>query len=167
MTCSDILNLIALIVIPILAVIVAHAIQVRSDKRKDKMQIFKVLMTARIYGWTADSVHALNLIDIVFAKDKPVRTAWKNLLDAYNSAEKSDLMDKKRQNLMYKLLEAMAASLGYQRKITWETIQSLYVPKALVDQWQEQAKSQQTYNSVLTAVANAIPKSDQSTEESK
>lgn len=167
MTCSDILNLIALILIPILAVVVAHMMQINSDKRKDKMQIFKILMTARIYGSTTDSVHALNLIDVVFAKDKSVRIAWKNLLDAYNSAEKSDLMKKKRQDLMYKLLEAMAANLGYQKEITWETIQNPYVPEWLVNQWQEQTKSQQTYNSVLAAVASAIPKSDQSTEESK
>ncbi len=167
MTCSDIINLVALIVIPILAVIVAHMMQTNSDKRKDKMQIFKILMTARIYGSTTDSIHALNLIDVVFARDKPVRTAWKNLLDAYSSAEQSDLMKKKRQELMYKLLEAMAANLGYQKEITWETIQNPYVPEWLVSQWQEQTKSQQTYNSVLAAVANAIPKSGQSTEESK
>lgn len=167
MTCSDILNLIALIVIPILAVVVAHMMQTNSDKRKDKMQIFKILMTARIYGSTTDSVHALNLIDVVFAKDKSVRIAWKNLLDAYNSAEKSDLMQKKRQDLMYKLLEAMAANLGYRKEITWETIQNPYVPEWLVDQWQEQAKSQQTYHNVLAAMASVIPKSDQSTEDSK
>lgn len=167
MTCSDILNLIALIVIPILAVVVAHMMQTNSDKRKDKMQIFKVLMTARICGWTTDRVYALNLIDVVFAKDKPVRTAWKNLFDAYNSTEQSDLMMKKRQDLMYKLLEAMAADLGYRKEITWETIQNPYVPEWLVNQWQEQSKSQQTYNSVLAAVANVIPKSNQSTEESK
>lgn len=167
MTCSDIINLIALIVIPILAVVIAHVMQIRSDKRKDKMQIFKILMTARIYGSTTDSVHALNLIDVVFAKDKSVRVAWKNLFDAYNSAEQSELIKKKRQDLMYKLLEAMAASLGYQKEITWETIQNPYVPEWLVNQWQEQTKSQQTYNSVLAAVANAIPKSGQSMEESK
>lgn len=60
MTRSDIINLIALIVIPILAVIVGHMMQTNSDKRKDKLQIFKILMTARIYGSTIDSVHALN-----------------------------------------------------------------------------------------------------------
>lgn len=40
------------------------------------MQIFRTLMTSRIYGWTVDSVHALNLIDVVFAKDTAVRGAW-------------------------------------------------------------------------------------------
>ena len=66
-------NLVAVIIIPILAVIIAQYLQNRSEKRKDKMQIFKVLMTSRIYGWTPESVHCLNLIDVVFSDDKEVR----------------------------------------------------------------------------------------------
>ncbi len=37
-----------------------------------EMQIFKILMSSRIYGWTNASVEALNLIEVVFAKDKKV-----------------------------------------------------------------------------------------------
>ena len=47
------------------------------------MQIFKIFMTSRIYGWTQESVHCLNIIDIVFADDKTVRDAWKDLYDKY------------------------------------------------------------------------------------
>ncbi len=47
------------------------------------MQLFKTLMTARIYGWTIESVHALNVIDIVFADDKKVRDAWVQLHNKY------------------------------------------------------------------------------------
>ena len=39
MTCSDVLNLIALIVIPILAVVIAHKMQTNSDKRKGKIKL--------------------------------------------------------------------------------------------------------------------------------
>lgn len=55
----------------------------RSEKRKDKMQIFKTFMTSRIYGWTPDSVNALNIIDIVYSDDKKVRAAWKDLNDKF------------------------------------------------------------------------------------
>lgn len=105
MECKDILNLIAIVVIPLVAVLIGQYLQNRAEIRKDKMLIFKVLMTSRIYGWTVDSVHALNLIDVVFAKDKAVRAAWKELYEAYSSTEQSDLMANKRKNLMYKLLE--------------------------------------------------------------
>ena len=47
------------------------------------MQIFKTLMTSRIYGWTQESVHCLNIIDIAFSYDEKVRKAWKNLYDKY------------------------------------------------------------------------------------
>lgn len=70
------INLIAIIAIPIVAVIIGQKLQDRAKKREDKMNILKTLMTARIYGWTADSVHSLNIIDIVFARDELVRSAW-------------------------------------------------------------------------------------------
>ena len=79
MECKDILNLIAIVVIPIAAVLIGQYLQNRAEIRKDKMQIFKTLMTSRIYGWTQESVHCLNIIDIVFADDKTVRDAWKEI----------------------------------------------------------------------------------------
>lgn len=81
MECKDILNLIAIIVIPIVAVLIGQHLQNRAEIRKDKMHIFKVLMTSRIYGWTQESVHCLNIIDIVFSDDENVRNAWKDLYD--------------------------------------------------------------------------------------
>ena len=69
----DVLNIIALILVPILAVVVGQKLQDRAQKRNDKMQIFKILMTSRIFGWTNESVQAMNLIDIVFSDDKDVR----------------------------------------------------------------------------------------------
>lgn len=63
------LNLIAIIIIPLTTVFIGQWIQKCSEKRKDKMHIFKILMTSRIYGWTTESVHALNLIDVVYVKD--------------------------------------------------------------------------------------------------
>lgn len=60
----DVLNIIALILVPILAVVVGQKLQDRAQKRNDKMQIFKILMTSRIFGWTNESVQAMNLIDM-------------------------------------------------------------------------------------------------------
>ena len=54
MECKDILNLIAIVVIPIVAVVIGQHLQNRAEIRKDRMHIFKVLMTSRIYGWTQD-----------------------------------------------------------------------------------------------------------------
>lgn len=143
MTISEWLNLAALIVIPILAVLLGRWLQNRAERRKDKMQIFKALMMSRIYGWTRESVECLNIIDIVFAKDKAVRAAWKDLNDKYH-VDKPDQqhLEKIRQS-QYKLLEAISKSLGYKNVITWQEIQNPYVPVGLIDQIETQNKYSQ------------------------
>ena len=167
MECKDILNLIAIVVIPIAAVLIGQYLQNRAEIRKDKMQIFKTLMTSRIYGWTQESVHCLNIIDIVFANDKIVRDAWKDLYDKYCVQNPDAAQLKKIQNAQYKLLETISKSLGYKDKVTWETIQNPYVPDGMIKQWQEQAKSQQAYNTLLNTMANIVPKEQKNTEGQK
>lgn len=152
MTINDFLTLAALIIIPIVAVVIAQWLQNRSEKRKDKMQIFKTLMTSRIYGWTPDSVNALNIIDIVFSDDKKVRAAWKDLNDKYRVTNPDQQHLKKIENAQYKLLEAMANSLGYKEKITWETIQNPYMPVGMKQQIETQKIMQQTYFNVINSV---------------
>ena len=49
----------------------------------------------------------------------------------------------------YKLLEAISKSLGYKDKITWDTIQSPYIPKGLY----AQMRMQGIYNHNMSAVA--------------
>ena len=164
MECKDILNLIAIIVIPIVAVLIGQHLQNRAEIRKDKMHIFKVLMTSRIYGWTQESVHCLNIIDIVFSDDKKVRNAWKDLYDKYCVQNPDETQLKKIQNAQYKLLDTMANSLGYEDKVTWETIQNPYIPDGMIRQQQEQAASQQAYNNLLLNMQRMISKNNQAEE---
>ena len=160
MECKDILNLMAIIVIPIVAVLIGQHLQNRAEIRKDKMHIFKVLMTSRIYGWTQESVHCLNIIDIVFSDDENVRNAWKDLYDKYCVQNPDETQLKKIQNAQYKLLDTMANSLGYKDKVTWETIQNPYIPEGMRRQQQEQAASQQAYNNLLFNMQHMIPKNN-------
>ena len=160
MECKDILNLIAIIVIPIVVVLIGQHLQNRAEIRKDKMHIFKVLMTSRIYGWTQESVHCLNIIDIVFSDDENVRNAWKDLYDKYCVQNPDETQLKKIQNAQYKLLDTMANSLGYKDKVTWETIQNPYIPEGMRRQQQEQAASQQAYNNLLFNMQHMIPKNN-------
>ena len=96
-------NLAAIIIIPIAAVLIGQWLQDRAKKREDKMNIFKTLMTARIYGWTVASVQALNIIDIVFADDKSVRDAWKDLYEKYSIQNPNEVQKKllKRQGVNF------------------------------------------------------------------
>lgn len=164
MELKDILNLMAIVIIPVVAVVVGQHLQNRAEIRKDKMHIFKVLMTSRIYGWTQESVHCLNIIDIVFADDKKVRDAWKDLYDKYCVENPDGTQIKKIQNAQYKLLETMANSLGYKDKVTWETIQNPYVPKGMLQQINERNQSQQAYNNLLLNMQHIIPKNNMAEE---
>lgn len=164
MECKDILNLIAIIVIPIVAVVIGQYLQNRAEIRKDKMHIFKVLMTSRIYGWTQESVHCLNVIDIVFSDDEKVRNAWKDLYDKYCVKGPDEVQLKKIQNAQYKLLETIAKSLGYKDKVAWENIQNPYIPDGMIRQQQEQAASQQAYNDILLNMQQMIPKNNNAEE---
>lgn len=164
MECKDILNLIAIVVIPIVAVLIGQYLQNRAEIRKDKMHIFKVLMTSRIYGWTQESMHCLNIIDIVFSDDENVRNAWKDLYDKYCVQNPDETQLKKIQNAQYKLLDTMANSLGYKDKVTWETIQNPYIPEGMRRQQQEQASSQQAYNNILLNMQHMIPKNNKTEE---
>lgn len=58
-----IINVAAIITVPIAAVFVGQKLQDRNQKRKDKMAIFQCLMTHRATGWAhQDTVNALNTI---------------------------------------------------------------------------------------------------------
>lgn len=112
----ELLNLIAVFVAPIAAVIIGQLLQDFSEKRKDKMRIFQCLMTHRATGWgdSFEAVNALNSIDIVFSTDKKVRSCWA----FFRSKCYKNFSDQERLTAQWKLLEAIAVSLGYKNKIT-------------------------------------------------
>lgn len=79
-----IINVAAIIIVPIAAVFVGQKLQDRNQKRKDKMAIFQCLMTHRATGWAhQDTVNALNTIDIIFVEDESVRKCWADLFSKY------------------------------------------------------------------------------------
>ena len=57
----NIVNIVAVIAAPIVAVWVGQKLQDRQLKRKDKIELFKTLMILR-NGWTVESVRALNVL---------------------------------------------------------------------------------------------------------
>lgn len=141
MLIGDWLNLGAIVMAPIVAVIIGQWFQNRAEKRKDKLEIFKALMISRA-GWSPESVKALNIIDIVYADDNTVRRYWKEYYDRLCVEDPSDTDLKKIKISQEKLIEAMAVSLGYKDKVTWETIQNPYVPRGMVDAEQMQREYQ-------------------------
>ena len=135
-----IINVAAIITVPIAAVFIGQKLQDRNQKRKDKMAIFQCLMTHRATGWAhQDTVNALNTIDIIFVDDESVRKCWADLFSKY----KPNYSTQEITTAQCKLLEAMAETLGYKKKITWETIQTPYLPDGLVQRMEKTAKFEQ------------------------
>ncbi len=153
----DYINIAAIILAPIVAVIVGQKLQDRARKRQDKMKIFKTLMTNRLYGWNDASVHALNIIEIVFADDEKVRTQWKAYYDklCVGNPTKEDF--KKIETEQCKLLEEIAKSLGYENKITWETIQNPYIPKGMVNSMMQQQQFQNGQLEIMELMKSMLP----------
>ena len=152
----DVLNIVALILVPILAVIVGQKLQDRAQKRNDKMQIFKILMTSRIFGWTNESVQAMNLIDIVFADDEAVRKQWKICFDKMCVENPTETELFKIKTEREKLLETMAKSLGYKDIITWESIQNPYIPKGMTELMEQQQTYQKNQSVIMEQMKNMM-----------
>ena len=146
-----IINVAAIITVPIAAVFVGQKLQDRNQKRKDKMAIFQCLMTHRATGWAhQDTVNALNTIDIIFVDDESVRKCWADLFSKY----KPNYSTQEITTAQCKLLEAMAEALGYEKKITWETIQNPYLPDGLVQRMEKTAKFEQGQLAMAELITN-------------
>lgn len=131
----DIINIIAIIVIPIFAVLIGQWLQNRSEKRKDKVRVFSHLMSYRAIGYVdQQSVNILNLIPIVFNDDKNVIEKYNIYLKSLNiRPEDFPQKQKEIENNKTKMLEEMAKNLGY-KNINWEIIQNPYLPQGLINE---------------------------------
>ena len=131
----DIINIIAIIVIPIFAVLIGQWLQNRSEKRKDKVRVFSHLMSYRAIGYVdQQSVNILNLILIVFNDDKNVIEKYNIYLKSLNiKTEDFPQKQKEIENNKTKMLEEMAKNLGY-KNINWEIIQNPYLPQGLINE---------------------------------
>ena len=129
---TTILNLIAIISIPIIAVLVGQKLQDRVNVQKSKMDVFMTLMANRLV-FSADSVKAMNMINVVFADDKKVRNRW-NIYYKFLCIPNPDENQKiKIRNAQIEMLEAMAKSLGYKGRVVQESIKNRYVPIGMVN----------------------------------
>lgn len=147
-----IINIIAIILSPIIALFISHKVQISYEKRKEKMEILKILMARRVLSNSIEYVNALNIIDIIFV-DSPnspkVKAAYKSLYEAYHQPN-YDVS--KSQMKLTKLIEAIVADVGYNEKITWDDIQQPYYPVWLDDQLKTDSTIQK-YNLAIASSA--------------
>lgn len=108
--------------------------QCRNEKRQRKYEIFAQLMGLRFSLPNENTVRCMNMIDIVFYKDKNVRQQYKEFLEETAKPENGSRdIDEKH----LKLLENMAEALGY-KGIQWDTIKHTYFPKGLAEKYRDE-----------------------------
>jgi len=126
-----VINVIAIIIGPVSAVIITLAYQNYKEKRDTKIKLFLVLMAHRkSYPISHNWVQALNLIDVVFANHPKVVKLWHEHYD-YLHEETKDYT--KREHKYLELLSAMAKVLGYSN-LQQTDIDKFYTPIAHGDQ---------------------------------
>lgn len=133
---DKIIDVIAVLISPIIAVLISLWVTEHLQKRRDRLDIFKVLMMTRENNCTLDFVKSVNAIDVVFHNRAKVRNAWKELYDSYNATD-PDLQ--KIIDNHTNLLEVMANELGYKDQITWKNITNSYTPKWLLQERQNES----------------------------
>lgn len=143
-TISDWLMMLAVILGPILAVQIQKFIDRRAEDRKQKLKVFRDLMTTRASTLAFQHVSALNMVGLEFngKKYSKVVNAWKTYLDHLNSFPNDDVeMEKiwgeKRNDQLSDLLYEMGEALGFDfDKVHIK--KAGYFPKAYADQENEQ-----------------------------
>jgi hypothetical protein len=148
-------NLVAILVGPILAVIVARLLEAEKLRRDRRAAVFTTLMRTRRTPMVPDHVGALNMVEIEFASDSDVIDRWRELFKHFgtehprnrdeqeSSTQSSEEVDKRRaafgqriaqerQRLLAKLLHAMGKRLGYKAE-QLEIFEGGYTPQGWVD----------------------------------
>jgi len=157
MTLNEILTLIALVGGPVAAVLLTRYTDQSRERSSRRMDVFRTLMRTRRAPTTAEHVGALNLIEIEFASDQQVLSAWKNLFGhfAQEHPRRPDelvLRDRDRRRcdeafygrladerarLLSKLLHAMAKALNFKIE-QLEIFEGGYIPQGWEDELVEQ-----------------------------
>ena len=159
MTANEILTLIALIAGPLAAVGLTRYVDQRRERISRRMDVFRTLMRTRRAPTTIEHVGALNLIEIEFASDPQVLSAWKALFTHFarehprrfdeTTVSGQDIENRRREGLfskrlaeeratlLTKLLHPMAKALDFKIE-QLEIFEGGYIPQGWEDELVEQ-----------------------------
>ena len=148
-TLRDVVNIAAIIIGPIAAVVITLWWQQRKEKRDGKIKLFMALLAYRkSYPVSAEWAKGLNLIDAVFPASAKILELWHQYYDML-MVQHPDQAQQISQNHKYiELMSAMAAELGFC-KLQQTEIDKFYIPQAHADQANMNAAIQMEFLRVL------------------
>lgn len=163
----DWISIFAILASPLIAVWVTLLVEKSRQKRRDKLELFKTMMTQRGFSASYAWVDAINSLAVVFADEKNVISAVNDFMKVVST---QPFNNEEYENKKIKLLEKMAVSLGYKKNIDWEQLRKAYYPQWMINEvnFNTQVKNAQLIfaNSVLTAVASTAQQATPHTKQS-
>lgn len=149
---KDIINIVAIIVGPLVAVLLTLWLQNRKAKRDAKEKLFLLLMAHRkAFPPMPEWCNALNVIDVVFHDEKKVVELWHQYYGMLANPPANDNYQP-RDHAYLTMLSAMARSLGYTA-LEQTDIDRFYKPQAMVDQQTMNFQCQAEWLRVLQSTA--------------
>jgi hypothetical protein len=101
------------------------------ERRKLRLQVFTTLMAHRAIIYDAEAVKNFNLIDVVFHDSRDVRDAWAKFFASLDGVKK--IPRHVQDELLHRLLNAMAADLGLSGSLVPDDLSRVYYPDALAE----------------------------------
>ena len=171
MSISEIINLTAILLGPIIAVSITLWWQRRKEKRDAKIGLFLTLMTHRKSSPPSPEwVNALNIIDVVFADVPQVVELWHRYYENLSNPPANQNFQS-RDHIFLLMLSAMARCLGYH-KLEQTDIDKFYSPVAHGNQARLNLECQTEWLRVLkntskinTEIQNIQPEAQQDARE--
>lgn len=146
-------NLAAILVGPIAAVVVTRFMDDRSTQKARRYQIFRDLMRTRAAKISPPHVEALNLVEIEFHSIPRVKDAWQRYMEnlfaatPVDSAEQSNFF-LKREQLFIKLVQEVSKKVGLRSVDITDAMTNNYYPMG----WQNEQQEQEQVRRLLIAV---------------
>ena len=125
----DLINVFAIVLSPILAVLASVWLQNRLEKRRNRFNILRTLISERHHFINEESVRAYNSIDLLFHDCPKVRQQFREYFDL--TLQKGREAEYGKRNL--ELLKAIAIELGYKNSIDALDLDRVYLPKGITD----------------------------------
>jgi len=170
MTTNEILQIIAVLLSPVIALQVDKILRKSGESKKRKIDIFKILMASRGSILSIEHVAALNRIDLEFSNSKKytkVISSWNlyfNHLNVKSSTEQElAIWNDKIADHLASLLFEMGSSLGYEFNIA-QIKRNIYAPKGHFETENELSEIRKLLVSVLKGQSPLLMQAD-STED--
>lgn len=150
---TETMNIIAVILGPIIAIIITLCYQNRKEKREAKLRLFAILMAHRKSNPPSfDLVQGLNLIDVVFSAHREIVTLWHEYYDLISIRPVNwTLAESKYLDLLAKI----ASVLGYKNLLQTD-ISRFYRPEYYGNQFDLTEKTQKELLRVLENTASFV-----------